>query len=153
MTHELWGHNVWVLIYIFMLSKFSFCFQITQSFLKLKENLKPTKQPSKSDSILIHLWLNQAKVNLIWSPFHFSAFSLSSALKCYQCVTADSQACNDSYLLDCPTDQAYDECSINFKKSGKQIWTVRLWTWRGWLLEKVEQKWKFWIQILDSNEH
>lgn len=26
--------------------------------------------------------------------------------------------------MDCPTDQAYDECSINFKKTGKQVRSI-----------------------------
>ena len=46
---------------------------------------------------------------------------IANGLKCYQCVTLDKTPCNETYLRDCPTDQAYDECSILYKKTGKLI--------------------------------
>lgn len=36
--------------------------------------------------------------------------NVSSSLKCYVCTTDGSKPCNDTHLLECPKNQAFDRC-------------------------------------------
>ncbi|KAI1293518.1 hypothetical protein HDE_06447 [Halotydeus destructor] len=62
---------------------------------------------------------------LLFFAFLFVIPSLSSSLKCYQCLSASLEACPDDDYRECPPNQVSDRCSIGIKKSPGQFMVKR----------------------------
>ncbi|RWS05016.1 hypothetical protein B4U79_09774, partial [Dinothrombium tinctorium] len=68
------------------------------------------------------------KFHLIYVKiFDFLAFFVASveSLSCYQCLSHGSEPCPDEDLKECPTNQAYDRCSVEMMKKRDQPLVIK----------------------------